>query len=411
MPRIRHHCPEPGCNAILSTRNVLKVHHLTHTGERPFACGECDRSFATQSTLTTHVRTHSGEKPYVCSEAGCHGSFSTSSSLKKHQRVAHVGDRPFPCLQCDYAAKERKRLKEHMKIHDATRLMPCTVEGCTEAFLTQQSLTKHIRGHLGTKPFRCTEEGCDARYATNDCLRQHHCWAHGAERPFGCNLCSKRFPSSSSLTNHIKTHTGERNYACPDENCGDTFVLRGNMQTHWRTQHSEEGQKRQKKQELRVASAFQLAGISYKAEHHVNFDCLGLTFARTDFMIIMHGGVLIVEVDEHQHFQYPLECELARMSKIHTAFMLDGNTLPVAFVRYNSDVYKIDGKVRHTRKKHREAKLIDVIQQWKFGPPSSLQIMYMYYDASTSVSGLTLDIWEESGYNGNMRACCVEPIV
>ena len=94
---------------------------------------------------------------------------------------------------------------------------------------------------------------------------------------------------------------------------------------------------------------------------HVEFSCWQDTWAFTDFVLVVNGGVLIVECDENQHDGYGVICDVARMSKIHTAFVLGGNTLPVGIIRYNPDAYKVDDKARKINQRDKEAQLVDKI--------------------------------------------------
>lgn len=53
---IRHTCS--ACGKNFSTKQRLKIHLLTHSGEKPHTCDVCSKSFATESRLRSHRRVH-----------------------------------------------------------------------------------------------------------------------------------------------------------------------------------------------------------------------------------------------------------------------------------------------------------------------------------------------------------------
>eukprot|EP00826_Nyctotherus_ovalis_P046746 TRINITY_DN5318_c0_g1_i14.p1 TRINITY_DN5318_c0_g1~~TRINITY_DN5318_c0_g1_i14.p1 ORF type:complete len:212 (+),score=34.49 TRINITY_DN5318_c0_g1_i14:491-1126(+) len=103
----------------------------------------------------------------------------------------------------------------------------------------------HIRSHTGEKPYACTHPGCASVFRTRGHLKDHQ-RAHTNERPYKCVLCCSSFRRSSTLKVHLRIHSGERPYVCPHPGCGKTFTESGNLNTHKKLHKEDRPLKEQK---------------------------------------------------------------------------------------------------------------------------------------------------------------------
>ncbi|XP_039082048.1 zinc finger protein 568-like [Hyaena hyaena] len=142
--------PGPGARPpqykTFSHRSRLVEHHRSHTGEKPYGCGECGKAFSRKSCLIIHHRIHTGEKPYGCGECG--KAFFQKSHLVLHQRT-HTGERPYKCGECGKAFSQNSCLIIHRRTHMGRKPYECSE--CAKTFSQKANLIRHHRIHSREK--------------------------------------------------------------------------------------------------------------------------------------------------------------------------------------------------------------------------------------------------------------------
>lgn len=215
------------CNYKTVRIKDVAAHIIIHSGERPFQCDICLRSFTQHSSLSSHKE--GAHKVYntegTCQYCGKH--IQGRNKLYRHmERHRHNS---FPCKVCDSVLKTRGSLQNHMKRHSGIKSYACEV--CPTSFYTASELYNHkTKVHLKSKFYTCAI--CNYKSFSHSAMARHKS-KHSASN-VACNFCGTFLDNELQLVLHKKKHT-DRHYPCP--HCDKSYYSRKNLSSHIRKIH------------------------------------------------------------------------------------------------------------------------------------------------------------------------------
>nr|XP_019958278.1 PREDICTED: zinc finger protein 131 isoform X1 [Paralichthys olivaceus]XP_019958279.1 PREDICTED: zinc finger protein 131 isoform X1 [Paralichthys olivaceus] len=216
----------------------------------------------------------------------CDRSFKLYYHLKQHLKT-HLGvlEKPHVCNHCGRPYSREGALRQHISTFhfDAEELSRNqkpqkkvhVCEYCKKHFDHFGHFKEHLRKHTGEKPYECPD--CHERFARNSTLKCHMAACQngagakkGRKKLYECQVCSSVFNSWDQFKDHLVSHTGDKPNHCTM--CDMWFTHPKELKAHLKDVHSIEDSKSTEELVITDPAALAIATQSIEGTETVLLD-------------------------------------------------------------------------------------------------------------------------------------------
>lgn len=103
--------PFPFKQSTFKSCKIIVIRIFRHTGDTPFKCDICKKSFTRKEHYVNHYMWHTGETPHQCTVCG--KKYTRKEHLANHQR-SHTNENPFRCEICGKCFSRKEHFTNHI---------------------------------------------------------------------------------------------------------------------------------------------------------------------------------------------------------------------------------------------------------------------------------------------------------
>lgn len=188
-----------------------------------YFCEKCGRSYKSSTDYQTHKETHKRNKCKVCFK-----EFHNTKTLLRHSHI-HIGDDLSTCLFCKNTFNRKKSLYIHIQKHHLSHLPYEKIVDMITAKTERSSyfsLKKFSNVKVSPNDQKTEERMTHREKKDQACKVPENKKETGLKE---CHVCNKEF-EPRILERHVRSHTGERPYAC--DQCPFRCSQFGNLNKH-----------------------------------------------------------------------------------------------------------------------------------------------------------------------------------
>ncbi|XP_064410478.1 zinc finger protein 131 isoform X2 [Latimeria chalumnae] len=228
---------------VSSTEKPLKALQGTDTSD--------DSALALLADITSKYRQGEGSIQEDEEGENVANSPASSDSISKQEHLTSHSDESYKCHICNKRYMRESAWRQHLtfyhlvdggstkKQRPGKKIHVC--QYCEKQFDHFGHFKEHLRKHTGEKPFECPN--CHERFARNSTLKCHMTACQsgigakkGRKKLYECQVCSSVFNSWDQFKDHLVTHTGEKPNHCTI--CDVWFTQASELRKHHKDIHN-----------------------------------------------------------------------------------------------------------------------------------------------------------------------------